>query len=67
MNPQRAAKFSLQFFSNHQMSNVEWIAEVMVRLNRLEREFNESGVIRVHITEEIEVSHNTFDADGGEL
>ena len=52
INPKRALRYKLEFFTAKTMSDVEWEREVIDRLLTLEQEFNRTGIVRVHIHDE---------------
>ena len=52
INPKRRQVFWVEFFTAHPITEKRWQELVLLRLLKLEQEFNESGEIRVHIHEE---------------
>lgn len=51
INPKKARKFTIEFYTAHEIDVDRWEQLVMEKLLMLEQEFNKFGEIRVHINE----------------
>ena len=63
VNPTRAQKFVIEFFTSRTVSDDTWHKLVHSRLLELEYQFNFSGEVRVHVHEIDDASSKVEDAD----